>query len=70
MAKETAKEKAEIVSGVRLSDEKGRTAVYVPGMEAELAEVISQKEIDHLTEQGAITGDWTPKKKEAAKDAK
>lgn len=56
-----SKVKAEIVSGVNL----GSGTVFVPGMEADLSAVITQKEINHLTKQGAIVGDWTVTKSTA-----
>lgn len=44
--------------------------VYVPGQEADLAKVITAKQIVHLTEQGAIAGDWksTAQAEKAAAD--
>lgn len=56
-----SKVKPQILGGVNL----GTGTVFVEGMEDQLGEVISQDQIDHLTEQGAITGDWVVKKSTA-----
>ena len=51
-----SKAKPEILSGINIGDGN----VYIPGKEKELAARLNSKQIDHLKEQGAIAGDWTP----------
>lgn len=48
-----SKVKAEILGGVNIDG-----TVYVAGQESELAKVVTAKQIEHLTEQGAIAGEW------------
>jgi hypothetical protein len=48
------KDNRRIHSGVRHN---GTT--YKAGMEDELSEVLSQKQLDRLTERGSISGNWT-----------
>lgn len=60
-----SKVKAEILGGVNIGG-----TVYVPGSEDALSKVITQSQIDHLTDQGAIVGDWKAgAKEEPAKEA-
>src|SRR5688572_626231 len=55
-----------IIRGVRLG-----TTTYVPGMEGELAKVLSPEEAERLSAKGYLSGKWTtaaPKTTAASED--
>ena len=59
-----AKDNREIVHGIRSTTTKGeagklaQSRTYIPGMEDELANAFTQKELDAMKERGDITGNW------------
>lgn len=70
-----AKDNREIVHGIRtmLPPQEGKklaqSRTFVSGMEDELANAFSQKELDAMKERGDITGNWkSTKGKFTAKD--